>query len=196
MGFKDFLQVLLQYFLKGLLFTVPAAATIYVIVNVFMIIDGFLDDYLSVYLPFPIPGLGLVTLVFVITVFGFLASTIIAQPISFYANRLMERAPLIKTLYSAVKDLVSAFVGTKKRFDQPVLVKLVKASDTEKLGFLTREDLEDLGIPNGKVAVYLPHSYAFSGNLYIVPKENVTPINASAADVMKFIVSGGVSDIE
>ena len=44
-----------------------------------------------------------------------------------------------------------------------------------------------------QVAVYLPHSYAFSGNLFIVDKENITPLNASSAEVMKFIVSGGVA---
>ncbi len=69
-------------------------------------------------------------------------------------------------------------------------------SDVEKFGFITNKDLNELGIGEDKVAVYLPHSYAFSGNLYIVPKKNVTPIDAKAADIMKFIVSGGVTTVD
>ena len=69
-------------------------------------------------------------------------------------------------------------------------------SGLEKLGFITQEDLSKLGI-EGKVAVYLPHSYNFSGNLFIVPSQNVIILkSASSADVMKFIVSGGVTEIE
>jgi len=64
-----------------------------------------------------------------------------------------------------------------------------------KLGFITQEDLASLGLKEGFIAVYLPHSYNFSGNLFIVPKENVTLIDRSTSDVMKFIVSGGVVDV-
>ncbi|MDA0713786.1 MAG: DUF502 domain-containing protein, partial [Bacteroidetes bacterium] len=107
-----------------------------------------------------------------------------------------ERIPLIKTLYTSVSDLLSAFVGDKRRFNRPVLVKLTKMADIEKLGFITSEDLSELGIDGGRIAVYLPHSYAFSGNLFIVPAENVTPLDANAAEVMKFIVSGGVAEVD
>ena len=69
-------------------------------------------------------------------------------------------------------------------------------SDVKKLGFITNKDLSEIGISDDKVAVYLPHSYAFSGNLFIVPKRNVTPIDAKAADIMKFIVSGGVTTVD
>jgi len=143
--------------------------------------------------------LGLLTLLGVIILFGILASTVLARPFVNWGNRLLKSAPMIKTIYSAIKDLVTAFVGTQKKFDRPVLVKMYEKAEVQKLGFLTGTDLEDLGIGKDRVAVYLPHSYAFSGNLFIVPAENVTPIDAKPADVMKFIVSGGVarmSDME
>ena len=108
----------------------------------------------------------------------------------------MDKAPIIKTVYTSVQDLVAAFVGQKKKFNQPVLVKLTKDSNLEKPGFITRESLDLLGIPKGKVAVYLPHSYAWSGNLFIVPEDQVTPLSISASEMMKFIVSGGVSSLE
>jgi len=167
---------------------VPIAVTGYVLYKAFRIIDGIL--------PFQIPGLGLVIILVLLTVLGFLGSTILARPIFYYFDRIIEKAPLIKVLYSAVKDLLSAFVGSKKSFDKPVLVKLEKDSDVQKLGFITQDDLTELGIEGDKVAVYLPHSYAWSGNQYIVPKENITPLDVSAATVMKFIVSGGVTNID
>ncbi len=170
-----------------MIFLVPVVATVYVIFKAFIYIDGII--------PYEIPGLGLLTLFATLTIFGVLASTVLAQPLIFWGNQLLKTSPLIKTIYSSIRDLLSAFVGNQKRFDKPVLVKLVKNSSVEKFGFLTSDDLSELGVSKDKVAVYLPHSYAFSGNLYIVPAENITPIDASAADVMKFIVSGGVSSV-
>jgi uncharacterized membrane protein len=188
---KNFFSALLRYFVRGIIFLTPATVTVYVIVQIFIIIDGII--------PIDIPGLGLLTLLGVIILFGILASTVLARPFVNWGNRLLKSAPMIKTIYSAIKDLVTAFVGTQKKFDRPVLVKMYEKAEVQKLGFLTGTDLEDLGIGKDRVAVYLPHSYAFSGNLFIVPAENVTPIDAKPADVMKFIVSGGVarmSDME
>jgi len=182
---KSVFSFIARYFIRGLIFLVPTVATIYVIVQIFLYIDGII--------PYEIPGLGLLTLFGVITVFGILASTVLAQPFVNWGNQFLESAPLVKTLYSAIKDLLSAFVGQQKKFDQPVLVKLYEKAEVQKLGFLTSKDLSDLGMGEDLVAVYLPHSYAFSGNLFIVPAKNITPIKANSADIMKFIVSGGVA---
>lgn len=178
---------LLGYFFSGLLLVVPITVIIYVIYSLFV----FLDDLI----PFRIPGLGLITLLATITALGYLGSSFISQPIKRRANKLLDRVPLIKTIYTAINDLLSAFVGQKKSFSRPVLVKLSVSGNVEKLGFITNDDLSSLNIASGKIAVYLPHSYNFSGNLYIVPRENVTPISANTAEVMKFIVSGGVTDL-
>ncbi len=176
-----------KYFVRGLIFLVPIAATVYVIAQAFIYIDGII--------PYEIPGLGLLTLLATITLFGVLASTVLAQPLIYWGNHILDSAPVIKTIYSSIKDLITAFVGNQKRFDQPVLVKMYENATIQKLGFMTSDDLSDLGIMKGQVAVYLPHSYAFSGNLFIVPAENITLIDAPASDIMKFIVSGGVSKI-
>ena len=181
------MKKIVSYFLQGVLYTVPVTVTGFVIYKIFILIDGIL--------PLQVPGLGLIAILVLLTVLGYLGSTIIGNPISAYFNRLVSKAPLVKIIYSAVQDLLQAFVGKKKSFDKPVLVKLEKDSDVRKLGFITQENLDDLGIEDGMVAVYLPHSYAFSGNQFIVPVENVTRLNVSAATVMKFIVSGGVTKI-
>lgn len=184
---KSTLKKILGYFLRGALLTAPLAGTLWVIYKIFQLIDEIL--------PFNIPGLGLLTLFAVLSVIGYVGDYIITQPFIQYFQKLLNKAPVVKTIYTSIKDLLSAFVGNEKRFDRPVLVKLNKDSNVEKLGFITREDLTSIGIEKEKVAVYLPHSYAFSGNLFIVPKENIRPINASSAEIMKFIVSGGVATV-
>lgn len=178
---------ILGYFFSGLLLVTPITVIIYVIYSLFIFLDHLI--------PFRIPGLGLITLLVTITALGYLGSSFISQPIKRRANKLLDRVPLIKTIYTAINDLLSAFVGQKKSFSRPVLVKMNFHSNVEKLGFITNDDLSSLNIAPGKIAVYLPHSYNFSGNLYIVPIENVTPISAHTAEVMKFIVSGGVTDL-
>lgn len=184
---KKFARQLINYFLRGLIFLVPSVATVYVFVQSFIYIDGII--------PYEIPGLGILTLLGIITLVGLVGSSVLAQPFVYWGNQLLERAPLVKTVYSSVKDLISAFVGQQKKFDRPVLVKMYENAEVQKLGFLTQEDLKDIGVVGKKVAVYLPHSYAFSGNLFVVPAANVEPINAKPADVMKFIVSGGVTKL-
>jgi uncharacterized membrane protein len=184
---KSFSKKLLGYFFRGLLLVVPITVIAYVVYQLFIFLDRII--------PMEIPGLGIVVLLVGITVLGYLGSSFIAEPIIRRANKLLDRVPLVKTIYTAITDLLSAFVGQKKSFSRPVLVKLNRESEIEKPGFITADDLSSLDIKTGKIAVYLPHSYNFSGNIFIVPVENVTPVDVNTADYMKFIVSGGVADL-
>ena len=173
------------YFLQGLLLVVPLAVTIYIIYVTFVFVDGLL--------PFEIPGIGLLVILASVTFIGLMGKLLIVQSVASLFNRLIKKAPLVKVVYTSVKDFLSAFVGNEKKFTNPVLVKLEKNSVAERIGFITEQNLTDVGIKSDKIAVYLPSSYGILGELYIVPKENVTPINTPPAEVMKFIVSGGVS---
>jgi len=176
---------LFGFFLQGLLFVAPISITLYVIYSVFVFFDKLI--------PIKIFGLGFLIVVAFITLVGSLSSLFIRTRWSKILNHWLDRVPLIRILYSSLKDLMSAFVGNKKKFTQPVMVILSKESNVRKLGFLTEHNVSGLGLGADMVAVYLPHSYNFSGNLFVVPAENVVPINAPAAEVMKFIVSGGVT---
>lgn len=104
----------------------------------------------------------------------------------------MNKAPLFKIIYTSVKDLLSAFVGKERKFDMPVLVNVDSAGHLQRLGFVTTKDLSHLGLEN-KVSVYLPSSYGMLGELVIVDQSQVTFIQANSAEIMKFIVSGGVT---
>jgi uncharacterized membrane protein len=196
MRLKKISRSLLSNFLQGLLYIGPVAITIYAIYLSFIYVDGLLNQYIRNYLDINIPGLGLIAILLLITMVGYLGRTIVFRPMVYLIDNTIAKAPLIKIIYSSIKDLLSAFVGQKRKFTEPVLVKVNKDSDLEKLGFVTQRDLSFLGIEDGKVAVYLPHSYNFSGNLFIVPAANVRAVDAPAAEVMKFIVSAGVTGFE
>ncbi len=188
---RGILKRFFSYFLQGLLYIVPLAILAWAVYKVFNWLQEIVQEL------FPnAAGLGLVILLVGITVLGFAGTSILFRPIVRRVRALLDRAPLIKTIYTALSDLLSAFVGKKKTFNQPVLVRMIEGSSLEKLGFITQRDLSRLGIDGERVAVYLPHSFNFSGNLYIVPASSVTIIDAKAADVMKFIVSGGAVDLE
>lgn len=189
------MKKLINYFLQGLLYIAPLGITAYVIYYAFNFLDNLLQDLLLKFFDIQIPGLGVLTIIIFLIFVGFLGRTIIADPIKAVFTRLLNRVPLLKYIYSAFNDLFSAFVGKEKKFSQPVLVKFNLNSDLEKLGFITEEDLDLLNIKD-KVAVYFPLSYAIAGEMFIVPKANITPVDINSSDVMKFIVSAGVTGWE
>lgn len=174
---------LINYFFKGLLVFVPAALTVFAIVMVISKIDGLLR--------IPIPGLGLVITILAITSIGFLASNFIGNKLFGLIDRLFTRLPVVKMLYSAIRDLIEAFTGKKKSFDTPAIVELTP-NGPKAIGFITRESLEFLGLAD-HVAVYFPQSYNFAGSVLIFPSDRVRPVDIDSSEAMAFVVSGGVS---
>ena len=172
-------------FFEGLLILVPVVTTLYVAWLVLQTVDGWLN--------IPIPGVGFVVTLGLITLTGRYASTVFVQKVLDMMEGVLIKAPFVKLLYTSIKDLIAAFMGEKRRFDQPVLVSLSSpGGHGEAVGFVTRTDLEFLGLLN-HVAVYFPQSYNFAGQLLVFPKEQVRPLEAESSEVMAFIVSGGVS---
>ena len=175
---------LTKYFFEGLLVLVPLVATIYVIYAVFTNIDSIFK--------FSVPGMGFLVTVLTITVVGFISSNFIAKRLVKLVDTIFAKLPFTKMIYTSIKDLISAFVGDKKSFDKPVLVTVSRESNIQVIGFVTKDSLENLGLSD-KVAVYLPQSYNFAGNLLVVPKEHITALSVDSGDIMAFIVSGGVT---
>jgi uncharacterized membrane protein len=177
---------LVGYFLRGIVFLAPVAITLYVTVLVLRTVDGWLG--------LPIPGAGFAVTVALVTLFGFLASGFITRSLVSALDDLMERLPFIRLVYSSIRDFVNAFVGEKRRFDKPVVVKLFDNSSAHAMGFVTQESLEQLGLDDW-VSVYMPHSYNFSGQMYVFPRDAIRRLDAPSSDVMAFVVSGGVTEV-
>ena len=190
------MKKLRKYFFQGLLFLVPVGLTIYIVYQIYIFINGLLIDYIRPIIHVNIPFLDLLIVLTVIALVGLLGDTFIFRPVKNLVNKAFMKIPVINLLFTSLKDILSAFVGKERKFSSPALVKINHLTNLEKLGFITQEDLSKIGVRDKKVAVYFPHSYNFSGELFIVPAEQVTPLDLPSSEVMKFIVSGGVIDIE
>lgn len=177
---------LLSYFLRGLVLTTPLVVTGAVCWFLFTRIDGWLG--------LPIPGAGFVVTIAAIMLVGFLGSTFLWRQFLSVLEQVLDRLPFVRLLYSSTKDLLNAFVGEKRRFDAPVLVALSADGAVRTFGFITQPSLAKLGLPE-EVAVYFPQSYNFAGQLVVVPASRVTRLAASSADVLAFVISGGVTDV-
>lgn len=189
-----FLKRIISYFIRGLVLVAPLYATALIIWSGVQYLDSILpiDVQISNRQTVYLPGLGVLIIISGIILLGFLFSTIVPQSFFKLAEGIMRRIPLVSLIYYSIKDLILAFVGDKKKFNQPVLVTMYRDTGIKKIGFITQNDLSHLKITD-HVAVYMPLSYSLSGELFIVPADNVTPIEARATDVMKMLVSGGVS---
>lgn len=174
---------LIAYFIRGLVVLAPIALTAYIVWLVLHKIDGWLG--------FPTPGVGLLVTLVLITFVGFLASTVITRSLVKLVEETLTKLPFVRLLYGSSRDLLNAFVGEHKRFDRPALVAV--GGNVQILGFVTQSTLEQLPNATGSVAVYCPQSYHWAGQLLIVDARHVTPIEEPAADVLAFIVSGGVT---
>jgi uncharacterized membrane protein len=195
---------LLTYIINGLLITLPLFLTGYVIWSLFSFLDGLIpkliysrkelaafEDQGKTFW-----GWGILILLFILIFIGWIGTRFINQRIQQAFDRALNRVPLIKTIYKSVTEMLGAFVGSKKRFNQPVIVKIRNDPEVIVLGFITDSDLENLGDMSGRVGVYIPMSYSFSGHLIIVSTRQITRVEQNAVDVMKYIMSGGIVEID
>jgi uncharacterized membrane protein len=197
---KRIAGALLNYFFKGLIVVVPLGAAAFLIFWAVSKIDNALNlsDILWVDSktgkPVYIPGLGILNVFVVIMIAGILVTNVVTDPIKIWFKRWINRLPFFNFLYSSIKDLTEAFVGDEKKFNEAVIVE-VNEFGLKKIGFLVQKDLAKLNLP-GEVAVYFPYSYSFAGQVIIISADKVKPIDRNSADMMKFVISGGVSGLD
>lgn len=178
---------LIRLLLQGLLLVGPLAITVYILNEVFWFLDSILERFIG-----DVPGLGFVTLIGLLVFVGFLGTTFIADPIKLAFNKWLAKVPLVKLIYDALRDILSAFVGNKKKFTNPVMFKEHREATSYKIGFITQKNGENIQIKENVSVVYCPHSYALSGVVLLVENDYIVPLEASPTEVMKFLVTGGV----
>lgn len=178
------IRLFLNYFFKGVLVIIPLAFSFYVIYKVIYSVDSIID--------LGFPGSGFLVTIFGLAFVGLLVTSFITEPIYNYLDKVLDRLPVFKLLYSSIRDLLEAFVGEDKKFNEPVLVEI--SEGVKQVGFLTQKDLSTLGLKD-EVAVYFPFSYSIAGKVLIVNRDKVSELKMSAPEAMKFAVSGGISEI-
>jgi uncharacterized membrane protein len=203
---KLFFSYLAQLFFQGVIVLAPIGITVWVIVSLFNWVDNFLPNILNSLFPIrfasvngqipKVTGLGFVVVISLVLIVGWLSSLYFLEKLVSVFDKALEKTPGIKIIYTSVKEFLEAFAGSNKKFDKPVLVS-IDAEDVFRIGFITQENCEHLGLKD-HVTVYVPHSYAISGISFIVPvtKTKKLPKHISAAEAMKYAISGGVTSVD
>jgi len=188
------MKSVLKNFIKGILTIVPIILVVYVIYKTFMFLDSLLGNVLKPHLQDRyIPGIGLLTTLILITILGWLSTRFITGSIIKLIDRLLEKIPFVKTVYSVIKDTVHSFLGEKKSFSKVALVT-VPGTNMKSLGFITTENLESFYESLSEhVAVYIPQTFQVAGFTFLIPKNDIEIIDVKPEDAMKFILSGGMT---
>ncbi len=203
---KKILSSVAQLFFQGVVVLAPIGVTIWVVVSLFNWVDNFLPNLLNFIFPLQfaevdgqipkVTGLGFVVAITLVLFIGWLSSLFFVERLMSIFDKLLEKTPGVKIIYSSVKDFLEAFAGNKKKFDEPVLVN-VDSTDVWRIGFITQKNTEHFGLKDF-VTVYVPHSYAISGITYIVSADRIKkmPKGVNASEAMKYVVSGGVTTVD
>jgi uncharacterized membrane protein len=202
---QKIITALAQRFFQGVIVLAPIGVTIWVVVSLFNWVDNFLPNLLNLIFPqqfaevngqIPkVTGLGFLLAIGLVLLVGWLSSLFFVERLMSIFDKILERTPGVKIIYSSVKDFLEAFAGNKKKFDEPVLVN-VDSTDVWRIGFITQKNSVHFGMDQF-VTVYVPHSYAISGITFIVPATRIKKLpNVSAAEAMKYVVSGGVTTVD
>ena len=189
------MKKLVTYFIQGLLLVAPIGITVYFVYRIFMFTDGLLSVYLEEHFKMKTPGLGILIIFVFLVLLGMVGETIVARPVKNLINRILQKTPFLKLIYTSINDLFSAFIGKERKFHRPVMMLLNKENNLWKIGFITQDTPIQIG-DNELITVYCPFSYGFAGEIYFVPLSNIKPLSIPPSEAMKFIISGGVSGVD
>ena len=187
-----------KYFLNGILTLLPLFLTIYPLYYFLLWSDSIARKVFVWALPdmHYVTGAGVALGLIAIFVMGLLMSTRLLRGLIRLTEELFTHIPLVKTLYTAIRDLTHYLApGQDQRFGKVVAVHH-PAMPVQLVGFVMRSDLQ--GIPEGidthdKVVVYIPMSYQVGGFTFFLPKEWLTPVDMSVEDAMKQTLTGWIS---
>ena len=188
------MKVILRSFINGVLTIVPIILVVYVVFKTFMFLDSILGNVLKPYLQNDyIPGIGLLATFALITILGWMSTKFLTGTIIRLLDRMLENIPIVKTIYSVIKDTFHSFLGEKKSFSKVALIT-IPGTDIKSIGFVTTEDLESFYNPlKDYTAVYIQQTFQIAGVTLLIPKDQIEIIDVKAEDAMKFILSGGMT---
>jgi uncharacterized membrane protein len=184
-----------RIFLTGLLTVLPVVVTLYFTVWMLTVLERFFGKQVMLLIPdeWYRTGMGLVVAIVVVFLVGLLMHAILFRRLFGWTEKLLLEIPLVRSVYSAMRDLLGLFANHKEPSLQVVSLDL--PGNLRVLGFVTRADFSDApaGIARpDEVAVYLPMSYQVGGYTVFVPKSSLTVVEMSREDAMKFILTAGL----
>ncbi|MGE4418487.1 MAG: DUF502 domain-containing protein [Sulfurimonas sp.] len=187
----------MKIFLNGLSLILPTALVLYVLVWVLKTTERIFGNLILYLLPqeYYITGLGFVTGIAIVFFVGLLLKLWIVQKIRDSFESLIDKTPLVNTLYGAVKDFFNFFSNLKSKENDIVVLVDTHWMDSKIMGFITSEDLKrfDFLDMEEPVVVYFQLSYQIGGYSLFIPKKNITPINMKTEEALGFIITAGIS---
>ncbi len=185
---------LVKSFVNGVLTIVPIGLVVYVIYKLFIFSDGLLGNILKPFLDENyIPGIGLLVTLILLTLLGWLSTKFITGTIIKIIDIILQKIPIVKTIYTVIKDTVHSFIGEKKSFSKVALVKM-PGTNMKCLGFITQENLGLFhDVLTDHAAVYIPQTFQIAGVTFLIPKSDIELLDIKPEEAMKFILSGGMT---
>lgn len=180
-------------FLAGLIVTVPAVITIFVLVGIFRFVDGILGPFFDFFLGAHIAGLGFIAAVVIIFFIGIVSTNVFGKRILGLVDRIFLKIPVFKSIYNAIKQLVDAFSPDNKSSFKKFVIAEYPRRGAYAFGFLTKECTVHNGKENHLKAVYIPTNNLYLGEIVLLGEESITYTDISIEDGIKIILSGGIA---
>lgn len=184
--------------ITGLVTLLPVALTLYCLYWIAVSSEAALSGLIKLALPESMywPGMGLVVGIGVLFVLGLLMHTYVMQLLFSKSEQILYKLPLVKSLYSAIRDLFDFFSPTsKKEFEQVVSVDIGNTG-MKVIGFVTQtlpEKMPKDFREDDSILIYLPLSYMIGGYALLVPRSAVSPVDMSMDEAMRFTLTAGVT---
>jgi uncharacterized membrane protein len=190
---KAVLNLLRRNFITGFFVTVPLVISVAALLWIFRLIDGLVGPIYEAWLPFPVPGLGLLTTALLVLLVGTIATNVIGKRVLQRAESYLTRVPVFRTIYAPVKQLVVAFSPDNEYgFKRVALVE--DAARGFVLGFLTKEFTADRGQgAESLVAIYVPTNHLYLGDVIVCPKDKVTFPDLTVEQGIRIFLTGGMA---
>ncbi len=181
-----------RYFFQGVLVLVPIALTLYLVVYGVLWIDSGVNDLIEKIVDRRFPGVGVPLVLAVIFITGWLVQLWLFRKLWRLADWIFEKLPLVKSIYTAIRDTLAFLFGGQESFDTVVYLE-IPGADMGVLGFVTNENPgEKTGLEmDDRVAVYIPMAFNVGGYTLYIPRDQLKPVKMSVEGAMAFVLSGG-----
>lgn len=187
-----------RIFLRGLVVVLPIVITLALVYWLIVSTEALLGSIVKLVLPdrYYTTGLGVLLGMLLVFVAGLTINVWLTRMLLNRAEALMERIPIVKSVYGAIRDL-AGFLSTDRSRQRFQKVVMVTVGEMRIMGFITREDFSgqprDIAPADDAIAVYLPMSYQIGGFTVFLPRANVQPIDMTIEDAMRYTLTAGMS---
>lgn len=190
------LRQVVKHFGIGLVTVLPFALVIWVLVTIFQVVDGLFGPWVDHWFGVDVPGVGFVLVLIGTTFVGALTRLYISHELLQMMDTLFRKTPFVKSLYVTFKELVQSLMGGRKRGFRRVVLVHWPDERAQVIGLVTNEEIPASMDPTGgRVAVYLPNTFQFSGITVLVDRSRIVPCELTVEEAFKFSLSGGLTTI-